>query len=214
MNSLKKYARDQRKKNEFISKWKLDNSHNETIPGNIFPEDLAEVGRYTYGTLNIRFWNTPGEGLKIGNYVSIADDVIFVLGGNHNYKGFMTFPFRVKFMDTQSEAYSNGPIIVEDDVWIGMNSIILSGVTIGKGSVVAAGSVIVKNVPPYSIVGGNPARIIKNRFEPALVEELIKMDISNIDKVKFTKIIELLYKDLDQPTLSEIRRNIYTEDED
>jgi len=118
---------------------------------------------------------------------------LFILGGNHNIETFSTYPFKVMFRGDKQEAWSKGPIIVEDDVWIGARSLILSGVTIGKGAIVAAGSVITKNVPPYSIVGGNPAKIIRFRFEDNIIKELLEIDYSKIDRKFVLDNIDHLY---------------------
>ena len=100
----------------------------------------------------------PGKGpngrITIGNYVHTGVNVMF-LAFNH---GFYTTEIPTKEQD-----YIDAPIVVEDDVWIGGGSIILSGVTIGKGAIIAAGAVVNKDVPPYAIVGGVPARVIKYR---------------------------------------------------
>lgn len=95
---------------------------------------------------------------------------------------FSTFPFKVKFLNYEVEALTKGPIIVKDDVWIGFGSFVLSGVTIGQGAVVAAGSVVTKDVPPYAIVGGNPARVIRYRFSNEQVDTLKRIDFSEIDE--------------------------------
>jgi len=166
----------------FKKKWKRVNKHNFTNPRNVFPIQRVEVGKYSYGPLNVRTREAENEKLIIGSFVSIAEDVLFILGGNHNIETFSTYPFKVMFRGDKQEAWSKGPIIVEDDVWIGARSLILSGVTIGKGAIVAAGSVITKNVPPYSIVGGNPAKIIRYRFEDNIIKELLEIDYSTINK--------------------------------
>ena len=104
----------------------------------------------------------------------------------------------------EREAYSNGPIVINDDVWIATDSIILSGVNVGKGAVIAAGSVVVKDVPPYSIVGGNPAKVIKYRFEQNIIDKLMKIDLSSIDKSINQENIELFYRNLDEEVFDEI----------
>lgn len=100
----------------------------------------------------------PGKGpngyIKIGNYVHTGANVMF-LAFNH---GFYTTEIPTKEQD-----YMDAPIVVEDDVWIGGGSIILSGVTIEKGAIVAAGAVVNKDVPPYAIIGGVPAKVLKYR---------------------------------------------------
>lgn len=177
----------------FKKKWKSLNKHNFTNPRNVFPIKSVEVGRYSYGPLNVRAWGAENEKLIIGSFVSIAEDVLFILGGNHNIETFSTYPFKVMFLGAKREAWSKGPIIVEDDVWIGARSLILSGVKIGKGAIIAAGSVVTKNVPPYSIVGGNPAKIIRFRFEDDIINELLEIDYSKIDKKFVLDNIDHLY---------------------
>lgn len=93
-------------------------------------------------------------GLKIGNDVMIATHTIFV-PANHNFND-LNSPMR-------TQGSSKSGIVVEDDVWIGSNSVILDGVTIGKGSVIGAGSVVTKSIPEYSVAVGNPAKVIKSR---------------------------------------------------
>ncbi len=147
----------------------------------IFPLELVKVGKYSYGVLNVKSWGSKNEGLEIGNYVSIGPEVIFILGGNHYTKTITTYPFKVMyFNETIPEALSKGKIVVGDDVWIGMNTIILSGVKIGKGAVIGAGSVVSKNIPPYAIAVGNPCKVIKYRFSEAIREKVNKIRFENI----------------------------------
>jgi acetyltransferase-like isoleucine patch superfamily enzyme len=97
---------------------------------------------------------------EFGNYVLMARDVAFVGRDDHRFDVVGSPVWESPRGDTLK-------VVVEDDVWIGHGAIILSGVTIGRGSVVAAGAVVSKDVPAYAIVGGNPAKIIKERFTPA-----------------------------------------------
>ena len=97
--------------------------------------------------------------------------------------------------DEEQEAVTKGPIVLEDDVWIGQDSIILSGVTIGRGSVIAAGSVVTKSVEPYSIVGGNPARLIRYRFDDELRLKMMSVNFEKLDNNFVTQNIEKLYSD-------------------
>lgn len=197
-------------------RWRKKNLHNEIYIKKICNIENIEVGNMSYGPLEVYDWNSEGEGLKIGSYVSIANDVKFILGGNHKYDVFSTFPFKVKLGKQNIEAYTNGKIIVEDDVWIGMNALILSGVKLGKGSIVAAGSVVVNDIPPYAIVGGNPAKIIKYRFKTEIINELVKLDYSKLDIEKVKKNINLLYKKLDENLLHELinKEKIFNEIEE
>lgn len=183
--------------------WKKNNQHNFTYLGQkIYLEDydkaihngLITVGNCTYGEINCSYYGNINEKLIIGNYCSIAGDVLFLLGGNHNYKTASTYPFKVKLFKQDSEAYTNGPIVVEDDVWIGQRSVIMSGITIGQGAIIAAGSVVTKNVAPYSVVGGVPAKLIKYRFDQKLIEELEKIDFSKLTKSMIEDHIDELYR--------------------
>jgi acetyltransferase-like isoleucine patch superfamily enzyme len=188
----------------FKIKWRKLNKHNFTTAANIFPIDKVSVGKMTYGPLNIYSWNNEDEGLIIGNFVSIASGVKFLLGGNHRIDTLSTYPFKVKILGEKTEATTKGKIIVEDDVWIGMDAMILSGVTIGKGAVVAARSVVTKDVPPYAIVAGNPARIIRYRFDKSLIQKLENIDMKEFD-MKFVKEnIDYLYKTFDENVYNEL----------
>jgi virginiamycin A acetyltransferase len=160
--------------------WSRKNKHNRTLAGRVFPKDIVTVGNFSYGKLNVySFSNGLGEKLEIGNFVSIADNVSFLLGGNHNLLRLTTFPINEMFLNIRyRDSISKGPIIIEDDVWIGFGSTILSGVRIGKGSVIAAGSVVVKDVEPYSVYGGNPAKLIKYRFDSSIIHELQALDLN------------------------------------
>lgn len=178
-------------------KWRINNTHNSTIMGNNFPSELVSVGIQSYGIINIKsFCPEAGEKLLIGNYVSIADNVFFILGGNHAiFNSITTFPLRSKFDGVQNliDASSKGPISIEDEVWIGFGTIILSGVTISKGAIVAAGSVVTKDIPPYAIVAGNPAKIIKYRFNPEVIKLLENFKLVNYAEEKIRKNISFFY---------------------
>jgi acetyltransferase-like isoleucine patch superfamily enzyme len=158
-------------------KWRTMNSHNETSPGCIFRLEKVAVGKKTYGALNVTDFSPLDTKLRIGSYCSISSGVQFLLGGEHQVNSISTFPFKVKRFGYDREAGSKGDIIVGDDVWIGTNAIICSGVTIGQGAIVAAGAVVTKNVPPYAVVGGNPAKVIKYRFSEDIINKLLSIDL-------------------------------------
>lgn len=167
-----------------IAMWRVRNMHNSTFPFtplafHRFPKDKIRIGNYTYGNINAYEFQSDDEKLVIGNFCSIAPDCLFLLGGGHNYRKFTTFPLETTFM-RRSESKSNGPITVEDDVWIGEHCLILSGITLSQGTVVAAGSVVTKSTEPYSIVGGVPAKLIKYRFNENLRTKLMMIDFSAI----------------------------------
>ncbi|MDV8927384.1 CatB-related O-acetyltransferase [Leuconostoc mesenteroides] len=181
--------------------------------GNNFPIDRVKVGKASYGKLNIHYWGSENECLQVGNYVSIADDVLFSLGGNHNIESSTVYPYKVMFLGEKTEAISKGPIIVEDDVWIGEGAYILSGVKIGQGAVIAAKSVITKNVPPYTVVGGVPAKKIKERFSQDKINYLRKIDFSKITPDFFQKNAETLNKSIEEVIKSNIYKDFLKNDE-
>ena len=139
-------------------------------------------GKHSYGTLFIDAYGDSKEGLTIGSYCSISGSVKFILGGNHSSTHLLSYPFKA-MEKGENEAFSKGPIVVKDDVWIANNVIILSGVTIGQGAIVGAGTVISQNIPPYSVVCGNPAKIVKKRFSDPIIEKLLLCDLSDLSTI-------------------------------
>lgn len=133
-----------------------------------------------------------GDKLIIGKFCALATGVKFIMNGaNHKMSGFSTYPFQIfgngweKVMPQLNELPFKGDTIVGNDVWIGYESVIMPGVKIGDGSIIAAKSVVVSNVPPYTIVGGNPAKSIKQRFQGEIVNALLEISWWNwsIDKI-------------------------------
>ena len=111
-----------------------------------------------------------------------------------------TFPFTKKFKGV-NEAWSKGPIIVRDDVWIGMNAIVLSGVEIGQGAVIAAGAVVTSNIPPYAIAAGVPAKVIKHRFDSQTIDKLLQYDFGKMNREFVMKHLDCLTRPLAPETL-------------
>lgn len=133
------------------------------------------VGDYTYGAPQIFDYWEGGAKLVVGKYCSISNGVKIFLGGEHRTDWISTYPFSEFFEEAAQIAghpFSKGDVHIGNDVWIAYGATILSGVEVGNGAVIAAHSVVTKDVPPYAVVGGNPARIIKFRFEPRVVEQL------------------------------------------
>lgn len=163
---------------------------------NDFNFNNVKLGYGSYGELNIVDFGGNNK-LIIKNYVSIAQNVSFILNADHYTTHISTYPFKVKILQSQlSESFGKGNIIINDDVWIGYGATILSGVHIGQGAVVAAGAVVTSDIPPYAIVGGVPAKVIKYRFKPEIIEELMKIDYSKLTKEQIEQHIDELYVEL------------------
>lgn len=138
---------------------------------NVYIDKNCEVGNYTYISENTKIYSNT----KIGNYCSIGPNVI-IAPGEHPMNNFTTHPITYdKFWnDNLKNTLSiNKNTIIENDVWIGCNSMIKSGVIIGTGAVIGACSVVTHDVPPYAVVAGNPAKIIKYRFDTNIIDKLI-----------------------------------------
>lgn len=180
-----------------LRKWRKKNYHNKTfLTGPLFDVNCVTVGKETYGPINVEMSRNDIH-LKIGNFCSIANGVTFILSAEHNTNLISTYPFKVLYTKTdESEALSKGDIIVDDDVWIGYGATILSGVHIGQGAVIAAGAIVTKDVEPYQIVAGVPAKPIKYRFDKELINELLNVDFSKLDRDTVKKNIETLYSPL------------------
>ncbi|WP_461248799.1 CatB-related O-acetyltransferase, partial [Treponema sp. R6D11] len=147
-----------------------------------------------YGNLNIIDCSPTDTKLIIGNYCSISPGVQFLLGGEHRTDSISTYPFLVQCFGHEREAGSKGDIIIGDDVWIGLNAIICTGIKIGQGAIVAAGSVVTKDVEPYAIIGGNPAKLIKYRFEESIRKKLLVTDITKMFDNFTEENIDSIYK--------------------
>jgi virginiamycin A acetyltransferase len=156
------------------------NPHNETRIhlAHLIAKRGYVVGHSTYGRPRVRFMES-GQRLSIGRYGSIADGVELLLGGNHRTDWVTTYPFPAlpglwpEAAGRDDFHTSRGPISIGHDVWIGSQAMILSGVTVGHGAVIAARAVVTRDVRPYAIVAGNPAREIRRRFDDATVERLL-----------------------------------------
>ncbi len=128
-------------------------------------------------------YEANGDRLEIGRFCAFATGTTFIMNGaNHRMDGPSTFPFPIfgeswgAHMGLLMGLPTRGDTIVGHDVWIGYKAMIIPGVKIGSGAIIAAGSVVTDDVPPYAIVGGNPARVIKMRFDDATIERLLKLE--------------------------------------
>jgi chloramphenicol O-acetyltransferase type B len=146
-------------------------------------------------------------GSRVGKFCSISQGLKFVFLGKHNYNWVSAYPFYA-FYDkwgVEIPLYSKGvlktskippvPIVIENDVWIASNVTIKEGVKICSGAVVAMGSLVTKDIPPYAFVGGNPAKIIKYRFTDEQIQELLKIAWWDWDDKDISALVPLLLSD-------------------
>lgn len=159
------------------------------------PDERVTIGNYTYGFPNFKLWSKD-ERIVVGSYCSISRDVDIFGGGEHITDWVTTFPLRIAFECDgawkDGLPATKGPTIIGNDVWIGDSAKILSGVTVGDGAVIGAGAIVSKNIPAYAIAAGNPARIIKYRFDEKHISLLLEIKWWNWSVVRIKKNIELL----------------------
>lgn len=145
-----------------------------------FKDTLYIIGEYSYGYPKILHWGEDAN-LMIGKFCSIADNVTIFLGGNHRVDWVSTYPFNIlndefpAAINITGHPSTKGNVIIGNDVWIGQGSTIMSGVKVGDGAVIGACSVVTKDVNPYEIVAGNPAKVVKKRFDDAIISQLIEI---------------------------------------
>lgn len=160
-----------------------------------------EVGQFSYGYPKVRFSET-GAKLRMGRYCSVADKVEILLGGNHRMDWATTYPFTAlpelwpSAKSLEGSHASNGDVTIGHDVWLGSGCLILSGVTIGPGAVIGAHAVVTRDVPPYAIVAGNPARLIRIRFAEEVVTALLDGAWWDLPSDEVVPLIPLLQSNL------------------
>lgn len=167
-----------------------------------------EVGDYTYYDdfetvnnflSNVKYlFDFTGDKLVIGKFCMIASGVTFIMNGaNHLTDAISTFPFAIfghgweKAMEDRSYP-TRGDTVIGNDVWIGYNATIMAGVTIGDGAIIATNSNVTRDVAPYSVVGGNPARVIRKRFSDKEIETLLDVKWWNWPPEKITRNLRAL----------------------
>lgn len=189
-----------------MKRWRMLNSHNMTTFRQIFGDmNKIHIGRYTYGEIYVSSPNTSNE-LFIGDFCSIAGNVKFLLGADHRLDIVSTYPFRTKLYNAGVDAISKGNIVIDDDVWIGENVVVLSNVHIGQGAVVSAGAVVTHDVPPYTIVGGVPAKVLKMRYESDIISYLVTLDYKAVLKKDIDKYLDTLFVKIEDYSLDELRK--------
>lgn len=170
------------------------------------------VGDYTYyddpaGSENFEnknvLYHFPfiGDKLVIGKFCAIAKDVKFIMNGaNHLLGGFSTYPFYIFGNGWEDSAPKPGELpyrgdtVVGNDVWLGYDSLIMPGVKIGDGAIIAAKSVVTKDIGPYEIHGGNPARLVKTRFDDNTIKRLLALAWWDWPADKITKNLEFIVR--------------------
>lgn len=157
-------------------------------------------GPNTYGRPKIRFPES-GAKLAIGRYGSIADGVEILLGGNHRLDWATTYPFPAlprlwpEAAGLTGYDTTRGDVMIGHDVWLGSQCMIMSGLRIGHGAVVAARAVVTRDVPPYAIVAGNPARVVRLRFDEATVAALLESRWWELPRERIVPLLPLLMSD-------------------
>lgn len=184
-------------------KWKSIEFPNKTVNS-----DFVSVGEFTYyaGAYNLGTFEEQcvryltetqdRDKLIIGKFCSIATGVSFNLGGSENHRSewVSAYPFSSIFPDDNLNDgyYPKGNTVVGNDVWIGTEAIIMPGIKIGDGAIIAARAVVTKDVKPYTIVGGVPAKLIRKRFDDKYIEELLKVSWWDFDINTIKTLLPLL----------------------
>lgn len=173
---------------------------------NLIKSPQITVGDYTYydDPEDIRnfeknvlyLFEFMGDKLVIGKFCQIATGVRFIMNGsNHDMNGVSTYPFKVfggEWEAASMEVVSKGDTVIGNDVWIGNSATFMQGITVGDGAIIGTNSLVTKNVPPYTIVGGNPAREIRKRFHDDTIQFLCQLKWWDWDIEKITQHLSLL----------------------
>lgn len=187
------------------------------VPGMVFMRPVAEgranveIGEYTYFDSDgsperffdenvLYHFDFVGDRLIIGKFCMIARGVRFVMnGGTHATSGFSTYPFNVfgegwdaGFDPSTWEKENRGDTRLDHDIWLGRDATVMPGIHIGSGAIVAACSVVTKDVPPYAIVAGNPARVVRMRFDEETVARLLDIAWWDWDAARITRNLDAI----------------------
>jgi len=188
--------------------YELDNPRQTAFLRDLITRENISVGDYSYyddfegpddfETKNVLYhYSFSPEKLIIGKFCSLARKTTFIMHGNHKIDGFSSFPFGIfghgwEQDNPPSDFPNKGDTVVGNDVWFGYDCTILSGITIGDGAIIGAKAVVTKDVPPYTIVGGNPATIIRTRFDQATIDTLLKIRWWDWDAEKISRNIKAI----------------------
>jgi acetyltransferase-like isoleucine patch superfamily enzyme len=169
--------------------------------GLIYTKDLLgerySIGDHTYGKPRVISW-AEGTLLRIGKYCSISTHVIIFLGSEHRTDWVSTYPFPFLWKEARSikgHPFSKGDVTIGNDVTIGYDVTILSGVSVGDGAVIGTGSVVTKDIPPYAIAAGNPARVLRYRFDEETIRKLLQIKWWDWSDEKVRENVHLICSD-------------------
>lgn len=173
---------------------------------NMVDRPNIEIGDYTYyddpveperfaEKCVLHHYEFMGDRLVIGRFCAIASGVRSIMNGaNHAMTGFSTYPFQIfghgwedGFQVSDYSAGSRGDTVVGNDVWIGMDATVMPGVSIGDGAIIGAAALVARDVPPYGVASGNPARLVRKRFDDAVISELLDIAWWDWDAGKITR---------------------------
>lgn len=167
-----------------------------------------EIGRGSYGDVEILDWG-EGATCRIGAFCSFAAGARILLGGEHRVDWLTTYPFSVLWDAGRGIAghpKTRGDVVIGNDVWVGTDALILSGVTIGDGAVIGARAVVSKDVEPYAVCAGNPARQVRKRFDDAVIAELLALRWWDLDDASLEVLLPRLLSDDIDAFLAEAKR--------
>lgn len=174
---------------------------------------IIVAGKYTYGHDKIEVIRAEKYKVIIGNFCSIASGCKVYLNANHRKDWITTYPFGhinqnvFSSFNGHGHPTCKGDVIIGNDVWIASNVTIMSGIEIGDGSIIANNSHVVKDVEPYTIVGGNPAKYISHRFNKELISKLLEIKWWYWEDSKINQYLPLLCSDDYEKFLGEFNEN-------
>ena len=190
--------------NEFT---KIKNPRYDMYPPAFFDDNIKDHTSFKLDTLAglELFYFKKSENLKIGRFCSFGENVKFLLNRNHNVKNISTHLLNYKYnkKSLPNDIIIKGDIVFDNDIWVGKGVMFLPNIHIGNGAVIGAGSVVTKDVPPYAIVAGNPAKVIKYRFDEDTIKKLLEIKwwdwplykvYDNIDLLDSGNVNELINK--------------------